>query len=89
MSGFTLESPRAPITLPLTGRPVVPITQRLRVLRRELNLRCRKYPQWVAEGRMTRDQAVEQIVGIAAIIDDYERLPDDFWPKLLPDGLHL
>jgi hypothetical protein len=39
---------------------------------RELNMRRRVYPSWVASGRMTQQEADRQIALMDAISDDYQ-----------------
>jgi hypothetical protein len=41
--------------------------------RRELDMRRRVYPRWVANGKMTQDQADREIELMAAILADYEK----------------
>ncbi len=46
--------------------------QRVRALRRELDLRARLYPGWIAKGRMTEAEAARQIAALAAMLAIYE-----------------
>lgn len=41
-------------------------------LRRELRLRRRVYPHWVATGKMTEDESKREIAVMEAILADYE-----------------
>lgn len=45
--------------------------RKLKAAVRELALRLNVYPKWVAAGRMKREDAVEGIVTMAAIAQDY------------------
>jgi hypothetical protein len=46
-------------------------------LARELMMRRRVYPQWVASGRMTSQEAEEEIAVMEAILTEYQE-PDLF-----------
>jgi hypothetical protein len=41
---------------------------------RELRLRCRVYPRWIEQGKMTREKANREQDLIAAIVEDYRAL---------------
>lgn len=42
-------------------------------IKRELMLRRRNYPRWVAEGRMTQEEADKAITIFEAILEDYRQ----------------
>lgn len=46
--------------------------EKLHCARRELKLRQRVYPKWVANGRMSEDEAARQIKVMQAILLDYQ-----------------
>lgn len=45
---------------------------KLTAVKREIKMRERVYPRWVAEGRMKADQAEREIAVMKAIAEDYE-----------------
>jgi hypothetical protein len=47
----------------------VPMDDMIGCANRELVLRKRVYPQWVANGRMTQEKADKEIAAMAAILD--------------------
>lgn len=47
---------------------------KLRCAERELRLRLRNYPRWVAIQRLTQEQARHEIDCMAAIVEDYRKL---------------
>jgi len=51
--------------------------QKARVLAREVSYRVFVYPKRVANGKMTKAQADEQIGIMAEIRDEYQRLADE------------
>jgi hypothetical protein len=53
--------------------------EKLECARRELVMRKRVYPKWVADGRMTKAQADRQIEVMTAIAEDYAQQVE---PKL-------
>lgn len=46
-------------------------------LQRELKLRRRVYPRWVADGKLTEVVAHRQILALEAMLADYERLQSE------------
>ena len=46
---------------------------KLKIAKRELQMRQRVYPRWVAGQRMTQTQADYEIAGMRAIVEDYEK----------------
>lgn len=48
--------------------------EKLNCARRELEMRKRVYPRWVAEGKMTQAFCNHEMRVMAAIIEDYEKL---------------
>ena len=57
----------------LEARMEVRSTDKLKVIKRELALRRRNYPKWVAAGKMKQKEAEEQLRIMEAILADYER----------------
>lgn len=47
---------------------------KLACVERELRLRQRNYPRWIAEGRMSVNEARREIELMGAIVDDYRKL---------------
>jgi hypothetical protein len=45
---------------------------KLRSIRREISMRRKVYPRWVAEGRMTQEQATRELEIFEQIASDYE-----------------
>jgi len=41
---------------------------------REAKMRRRVYPRWVAQGRMTQEQAEREIATMEAIAEDYRKI---------------
>lgn len=56
------------------SRPAVVVTaaDKLACAKRELKMRERVYPRWVADGRLTAEHAAREIAAMAAIVTDYE-----------------
>jgi hypothetical protein len=48
-------------------------TEKLDCINREIKMRRRVYPRWVAEGRMTQEKANSEIACMEAIAQDYEK----------------
>ena len=63
----------APNDNKLEARMEVRSTDKLKVIKRELALRRRNYPKWVAAGKMKQKEAEEQLRIMEAILADYER----------------
>jgi hypothetical protein len=59
----------------------VPIEQQIACVKRELMLRRRNYPKWVAAGTMTEQRAHEQIELMEAVHDELERIRKDESPE--------
>lgn len=57
--------------------PPLPITQgdKIRCLKREIALRERVYPKWVANGTMSDAGAKREIAVMKAVLHDYEPAP--------------
>jgi hypothetical protein len=53
--------------------PVFTAAEKLACARREIAMRRRVYPGWIAGGRMTQAEADRQIAIMVAIAADYER----------------
>jgi hypothetical protein len=60
---------------------VADVEGKLRCLERELKLRRKCYPRWVASGQMTAEQAAYEEFTMAAIADDYRRLAEMREPR--------
>ncbi len=45
--------------------------QKRAAIEREIKMRKRAYPRWVADGRMTQKKADEEIAVMQAILTDY------------------
>lgn len=56
---------------------------KLACIERELKMRLRVYPRWVAENKMTATQAQYELETMEAIADDYRRKVEAVEPKLL------
>ncbi len=58
----------------------VPIQQQVDCVRRELKMRERVYPRWIASGKMTQTLAARELEAMRAVletlqkIDEYSRL---------------
>ena len=50
------------------------IAEQLACTRRELDMRRRVYPQWVRDGRMSRDAADREVATMASIVDTLQKL---------------
>jgi hypothetical protein len=48
--------------------------EKLKAIRRELQMRNRVYARWVFDGKMTPHQAAHEIAVMEAIAEDYEKL---------------
>jgi hypothetical protein len=48
--------------------------EKLKCAQRELEMRKRVYPRWVAENKMTQSFCDREMRVMAAIIEDYEKL---------------
>lgn len=59
------------------GAPSITPSQKRACAERELRMRQRVYPRWVAAGKMTRGDAEREIAAMAAIAADYAE-PDLF-----------
>lgn len=75
--------PDAEITIP----PRYSITDRVRCLRRELRYRQQVFPRRVSAGKMKRDDARKELMLIAQILHEYEAQTDDFFRRVIPEGL--
>ena len=61
---------------------VANIEGKLRCLRRELKLREKTYPRWVAEGRMAAAQAGYELDTLRQVVEDYSKLAEEKEPTL-------
>jgi hypothetical protein len=48
-------------------------TEKFDCIQREIKMRRRVYPRWVADGRMTQEKASAEIACMEAIAADYEQ----------------
>lgn len=48
---------------------MITIEEQIAEVRRELGMRRHKYPQWVAAGRMTQQQADDRLGRLEAVLD--------------------
>jgi hypothetical protein len=62
--------------LPLGGVEIITRTAKRRCLERELALRQRNYPKWVAKGRMRQEVADWDLRVLQAILEDYQPAVD-------------
>lgn len=54
--------------------PGITLERQVAEIRRELGMRRRKYPEWVAAGRMTQAQADERLDAMTAALETIEGL---------------
>lgn len=59
----------------------VSLDRQQQAVRRELNMRQRVYPRWVANGKMTQAKADEEIAAMAAVLATLERLVAEANPQ--------
>lgn len=62
--------------------PENPYQEQVRCAKRELALRQRVYPRWVAARTMTQDTADREIAAMAAIVATLTTLHDDAMPGM-------
>jgi hypothetical protein len=56
--------------------PDISLAEQLRCARRELDLRIRCYPKWVAHEQMTERAAKREILAMTAIVRTLEKLAE-------------
>jgi hypothetical protein len=56
--------------------------EKLRCVQRELNMRKRLYPRWVAAGKMQQSLAAFEIKLMEEIVEDYRRMVLEERPSL-------
>lgn len=56
------------------------IDEQITCVMREINMRRRVYPKWVANGRMTKENADREIAAMAAVLDTLKGLKN---PRLI------
>jgi hypothetical protein len=66
----------------------VSLSEQVSCLQRELRLRRRNYPRWVADGRMTAAESAKQIAHMEAALATLERLAADAAPDLFGGARH-
>jgi hypothetical protein len=59
----------------------IPLEEQIACVKRELMLRRRNYPKWIAAGTMTQQRAAEQIELMEAVHDELERIRKDESPE--------
>lgn len=67
------------------GMYMIDDDRKLVCAKRELKMRERVYPRWVAEGRMKAHQAQYEIETMAAIVADYQAAVAAATPSLFAD----
>lgn len=77
------EDQKTPDPAPHTPPVTFDARAKLRCIERELRMRERNYPRWVAEGRMVAGQAQYEIDVMSAIADDYRKALEAEEPRLL------
>ena len=55
----------------------VPLDRQIACVRREVGMRRRVYPRWVASGKMTQEEADRQVEAMEAVQATLEQLRDD------------
>jgi hypothetical protein len=55
---------------------------KLKCAERELRMRRKVYPRWVAENQLSQEVADRQIAVMAAIVEDYRKLAEQDEPRL-------
>ena len=58
------------------------IEGKLRCLRRELKMREKAYPRWVAEGRMGAERGGYDLESLRQVVEDYSKLAEEKEPTL-------
>lgn len=56
--------------------PAVPMIDQLRCAERELKMRQRAYPRWIAANRMTASQAASETRAMEAIVETLRKLAE-------------
>jgi hypothetical protein len=51
---------------------IITVADKLACAERELKMRKRVYPRWVADRRMSEGQAAHEIAAMEAIVEDYQ-----------------
>lgn len=69
----------------------LPLADQIWCAKRELAMRERVYPKWVADGRMEQAKAAEELAGMRSIIQTLEVLAhkEAMTPKTPQGELHL
>ena len=62
----------------------VPLDRQIACVRREVSMRRHVYPRWVANGKMTQEEADRQVEAMEAAQATLERLRDDEQARVAP-----
>lgn len=62
------------------GTPSVPLAEQIAEIERELKIKQRVYPRWVADGRLSLKESAERIARTAAALDTLKSVGQ---PRLL------
>jgi hypothetical protein len=60
------------------SQPPVSIREQRRCVERELTMRQKIYPRWVANGRMTAAEAAREIATMTAVLATLQSLPGSY-----------
>ena len=52
----------------------IPLPDQIACVRREISMRRRVYPGWVSSGRMTQDQADQELARMQAVLETLQGL---------------
>ncbi len=63
---------------------IVGLDRQIACVRREVGMRKRVYPRWVATGKMTQEEADRQIEAMEAVQATLEKLRDDEKARVTP-----
>ena len=55
---------------------IITATDKLACAERELKMRRKVYPRWIADGRLSAGKAAHEIAAMEAIVADYSRLSE-------------
>lgn len=74
---------------PVRANETVPLARQVACVERELRMRRRAYPRWIAAGRMTEQEAARETWEMQAVLDTLRGLagaPTAVQPDLLAGG---
>ena len=60
----------------------IPIGRQIACVKRELAMRHRVYPRWVAQKRMTAEQAANELATMTAVLETLEDIQKQQQPEL-------